>query len=99
MQHKIYPLFSVPLFKTNIGPLDTIERTWIDSLEYPDKAVARDSSDDHMEPVNRGMHILNSGQLKKAKRRFRADKRKSLDNLNRVGKKNSQIYVNNKQKC
>lgn len=67
MQHKIYPLFSVPLFKINIGPLDTIERTWIDSLEYPDKAVARDSSDDHMEPVNRGMHILNSGQLKNTK--------------------------------
>ena len=67
MQHKIYPLFSVPLFKTNIGPLDTIERTWIDGLEYPDKAVARDSSDDHMEPVNRGMHILNSGQLKNTK--------------------------------
>ena len=57
----------MPLFKTNIGPLDTIERTWIDSLEYPDKAVARDSSDDHMEPVNRGMHILNSGQLKNTK--------------------------------
>ena len=67
MQHKMIPLFSVPLFKTNIGPLDSIERTWIDSLEYPDKAVARDNSDDHMEPVNRGMHILNSGQLKNTK--------------------------------
>ena len=67
MQHKMIPLFSVPLFKTNIGPLDSIERTWIDSLEYPDKAVAKDNSDDHMEPVNRGMHILNSGQLKNTK--------------------------------
>ncbi len=64
MQHKMIPLFSVPLFKTNIGPLDSIERTWIDSLEYPPKAVARDKSDDHLPMVNRGMHILNSGQLK-----------------------------------
>ena len=64
MQHKMIPLFSVPLFKTNIGPLDAIERTWIDSLEYPPKAVARDKSDEHLPMVNRGMHILNSGQLK-----------------------------------
>ena len=67
MQHKMIPLFSVPLFKTNIGPLDSIERTWIDSLEYPPKAVARDKSDDHLPMVNRGMHILNSGQLKNTK--------------------------------
>ena len=67
MQHKMIPLFSVPLFKTNIGPLDAIERTWIDSLEYPPKAVARDKSDEHLPMVNRGMHILNSGQLKNTK--------------------------------
>lgn len=67
MNHQTIPLFSVPLFKTNIGPLDSIERTWIDSLEYPPKAVARDKSDDHLPMVNRGMHILNSGQLKNTK--------------------------------
>lgn len=67
MQHKMIPLFSVPLFKTNIGPLDSIERAWIDNLEYTPKAVARDKSDDHLPMGDRGMHILNSGQLKNTK--------------------------------
>ena len=70
MQHKMIPLFSVPLFETNIGNVDSVERAWIDSLEYPDQAVGRDGSDDHLPLGDRGMHILNCGQLKNTKNKI-----------------------------
>jgi hypothetical protein len=35
MQHKITPLFAIPLFQTHLGNLNIITKTWLKNLEYP----------------------------------------------------------------
>ena len=44
MQHKMIPLFSVPLIKTNIGAIDQIAKAWIRDLDYPHQSTGTDHS-------------------------------------------------------
>lgn len=67
MQHQIIPLFSVPVFRANIGKLDVIETAWVKGLTYPSQGVGRDGDEDHLPPENRGMHIIERSQLKQLK--------------------------------
>tara|TARA_Y100000287_G_scaffold3468_1_gene2907 strand:- start:972 stop:1238 length:267 start_codon:yes stop_codon:yes gene_type:complete len=64
MQHQMIPLFSVPLYKAPIGELDVLQKTWIRELDFPPQSVGTDHSDDHLPPENRGMHLLDTPQLK-----------------------------------
>ena len=67
MQHQMIPLFSVPLYKASIGELDVLQKTWIRELDFPPQSVGTDHSDDHLPPENRGMHLLDTPQLKSLK--------------------------------
>jgi len=67
MNHQVIPLFSVPLFKSNIGPLDVITMAWVKNLQYPLQAVGHDGTDDHLPQHKQGMHILHNKKLKKLK--------------------------------
>jgi hypothetical protein len=35
MKHQVTPLFSVPLYKTVLDPLDPMEESWIKNLKFP----------------------------------------------------------------
>ena len=63
MQHQITPLFSVPLYKTNIASLDLIEKTWIKNLDFPPQSVGLYESDNE-DAINKGMKVLDQPQLK-----------------------------------
>lgn len=63
MQQKTIPLFSVPLFKTNIASLDPIEKTWIKNLDFPPQSVGLYESDNE-DAINKGMKVLDQPQLK-----------------------------------
>lgn len=67
MNHQVIPLFSVPLFKSNIGKVDPITLAWIKNLNYPPQAVGHDGSDDHLPKHKQGMHILHNKKLRKLK--------------------------------
>jgi uncharacterized protein (TIGR02466 family) len=67
MNHQVIPLFSVPLFKSNIGQLDVITMAWVKNLQYPLQAVGHDGSDDHLPKHKQGMHILHNKKLRKLK--------------------------------
>ena len=71
MQHKMIPLFSVPLIKTNIGAIDQIAKAWIRDLDYPHQSTGTDHSDDHLPEANRGMHILDRPQLSSLKHKIK----------------------------
>ena len=63
MQQRTIPLFSVPLFKTNIASLDPIEKTWIKNLDFPPQSVGLYESDNE-DAINKGMKVLDQPQLK-----------------------------------
>ena len=46
MQYVTTPMWSVPLFKTNIGKPDPITMAWIKNLEYPHEASGHDHTED-----------------------------------------------------
>jgi uncharacterized protein (TIGR02466 family) len=71
MKFNIMPMFSVPLFQTNLGQLNTITKTWLMNLEFPDTAVGHDNTDDHLDPTSRGMTILDKPQLKNLKNQIK----------------------------
>lgn len=62
MDHQTIPLFSVPLYKTNIGVMDSVEKTWLKNLHFPPQSVGLYKSDE--EPKNAGMDVLNQNQIK-----------------------------------
>ena len=70
MQHKIIPMFSVPLFKTNLGELDPIVKSWLINLEFPHARVGHDGTDNDLDVSDRGMHILDKPQCKLLKQQI-----------------------------
>lgn len=62
MQHQVTPLFSVPLYKTNIGTMDPIEKSWVMNLNFPPQSVGLYNSNE--EPKNAGMKVLDQPQIK-----------------------------------
>ena len=67
MNYQVIPLFSVPLYHANLGPVDPIARAWIMNLDYPYQSVGVDSSEQDLPPSNRGMQVLNQAPLKQIK--------------------------------
>jgi uncharacterized protein (TIGR02466 family) len=63
MKHSVTPLFSIPLFQTNIGAMDIQTKAWIMGLEYPPARTGHDHSDDHLDENKRGMSILDKPEL------------------------------------
>lgn len=45
MNHNLIQLFSIPLFYTNIGAVNTDTKTFIENLDYPDEAAGHDHTD------------------------------------------------------
>ena len=56
---QVIPLFSTPLLHVNIGALDPIKMAWVNSLEYPDLAVA-----------DNDFNFLDKPQLKELKQKI-----------------------------
>ena len=69
MKHQIIPMFSVPLYQTNIPSLDPIEQSWIKNLNFPPQSVGL-YEDENEEPINKGMKVLNQPQLKKLRQQI-----------------------------
>ena len=65
MQYEVTPLFSTPLLKTHIGPLDPITLAWLKRLECPDSSVAQYGNEDHLPASERGFDVLNQPKLSK----------------------------------
>jgi uncharacterized protein (TIGR02466 family) len=63
MKHQVTPLFSVPLYKTVLDPLDPMEESWIKNLKFPPQSVGLYDAENE-EPKNAGMQVLNQPQLK-----------------------------------
>ena len=57
MTYQVRPMFSVPLYQANLGPVDPMARAWIMNLSYPHQSVGVDNSELELDPVDRGMHI------------------------------------------
>ena len=67
MQYEVTPLFSTPLLKTHIGPLDPITLAWLKRLECPDSSVAQYGNEDHLPASERGFDVLNQPKLNNLK--------------------------------
>lgn len=63
MNHTVIPLFSIPLFKSNLGILNPITKAWLQNLDFPPQRVGHDFTDDDLPLHQRGMHILDKPQL------------------------------------
>jgi len=63
MHYEITPLFSTPLLKTHIGPLDPITLAWLKKLEYPTNSVAQYSGEEELNPWERGFDVLRQSKL------------------------------------
>ena len=59
MHYEITPLFSTPLLKTHLGPLDPMTLAWMKNLECPSSAVAQYGNEDHLPETERGFDVLN----------------------------------------
>lgn len=68
MQYQITPLFSVPLYKTNIGTMDPIEKSWVMNLNFPSQSVGLYNSNE--ESKNAGMKVLEQPQIKNLKHKI-----------------------------
>lgn len=75
MQHQVTPLFSAPIFKTDIGIMDSIEKTWIKSLQFTEQTVGTYSGEENIVATNKGMKVLEQPQLKKLREQIQ----KALD--------------------
>jgi uncharacterized protein (TIGR02466 family) len=71
MNYNLTPLFSIPLFQTNIGSVDAITKAWIMNLNFPDYQTGHDFTDDHLKINDKGMHILDKPQLNNLKTRIK----------------------------
>ncbi len=67
MQYITTPMWSVPLFKTNIGKPDIITMAWIKNQHFPEEAT------DHDHTANK--YILNEPKLKKLKSKIKQKKK------------------------
>ena len=63
MQYVTTPMWSVPLFKTNIGKPDPITMAWIKNLDYPHEASGHDHTEDK--------YILERPKLRKLKAKLK----------------------------
>lgn len=70
MSFQVTPMFSVPLYRTNLGVLDPIVKSYLLSLEFPHARVGHDGSDDSLPISDRGMHILDKPQCKLLKKQI-----------------------------
>ena len=66
MKHQVTPLFSVPLYKTVLDPLDPMEESWIKNLKFPPQSVGLYDAENE-EPKNAGMQVLNQPQCPKSR--------------------------------
>lgn len=64
VNHSTVSLFSIPLFRSNLGQLDPITRAWLMQLQFPTQRTAHDHTDDDLPVDQRGMHILDKPQLR-----------------------------------
>lgn len=64
MQYEVTPLFSTPLLKAHIGPLDPMSLTWLKRLEFPNNSVAVYSGEENLPESERGFNLLNQPKLK-----------------------------------
>lgn len=62
--YTVTPLFSTPVFHTNIGAPDPITMAWIKNLDYPHEASGHDHTDDK--------YILERSQLKHIKEKLKS---------------------------
>jgi uncharacterized protein (TIGR02466 family) len=67
---EIVPLFPIPLACVNVGPLDTLNLTWMKSLEFPSGKAARDENDNNLPEESKGMYFLHKPQMKSLKSRI-----------------------------
>lgn len=67
MNHSVIPLFSIPLFRANLGNLNPITKAWLLNLEFPPQRTGHDGTDEDLALDQRGMHILDKPQLKELK--------------------------------
>ena len=70
MQHKITPLFAIPLFQTHLGDLNIITKTWLKNLEYPYQRTGHDGTDEDLDEGSKGMYILDKPQLKNLRKQI-----------------------------
>lgn len=70
MQHKITPLFAIPLFQTHLGNLNIITKTWLKNLEYPYQRTGHDGTDEDLDEGSKGMYILDKPQLKSLRKQI-----------------------------
>lgn len=67
MNYSVVPLFSIPLFRSNLGQLNPITKAWLKNLNFPPQRTGHDGSDDHLSLDQRGMHILDKPPLRDLK--------------------------------
>jgi len=64
IDYTVTPMFSTPIFHTNIGEPDPISLAWIKNLEYPHEASGHDHTDDK--------YILNRSQMKNLRSKLKS---------------------------
>ena len=70
MQHRITPLFAIPLFQTHLGDLNIMTKTWLKNLEYPYQRTGHDGTDEDLDEGSKGMYILDKPQLKNLRKQI-----------------------------
>ena len=65
MNHQLVPLFSVPLFKTNIGEMDEDEKSWVTNLDFPFQSVGLYQTETPEEKTDQGMYLLKQKNISK----------------------------------
>ena len=70
MQHRITPLFAIPLFQTHLGNLNIMTKTWLKNLEYPYQRTGHDGTDEDLDEGSKGMYILDKPQLKNLRKQI-----------------------------
>jgi uncharacterized protein (TIGR02466 family) len=71
MNHSVIPLFSIPLFKSNLGTLNPITKAWLSKLEFLPQRTGHDGTDEGLPLNQRGMHILDKPQLSNLKKQIK----------------------------
>ena len=71
MKHSVIPLFSIPLFRANLGNLNPITKAWLLNLEFPPQRTGHDGTDEELPLDQRGMHILDKPQLSNLKKQIK----------------------------
>lgn len=71
MNHSVIPLFSIPLFVSNLGVLNPITKAWLKNLDFPPQRTGHDRTDEELPLDQRGMHILDKPQLANLKKQIK----------------------------